>query len=95
MPSFAKIIAKLDAHYGRPKNPKAADPLAMIIYENIGYLVDDAKWDAAFASLKKEIGLNRITLELKRAIDKNHKARRHSSGITCRTTQGDRANSFE
>ena len=57
MTPFAKLISKLAAHYGRPKIPKATDPLAMIIYENAGYLVDEARWDAAFAALKKQVGL--------------------------------------
>jgi endonuclease III len=33
------------------------DPLHLVLYENIGYLVDDQKRDKAFKELKKVIGL--------------------------------------
>jgi len=33
------------------------DPFALIIYENVGYLVDDDKREAAFAALMNEVGL--------------------------------------
>jgi len=48
------LTAKLELHYGQPNPPKLKDPLALILYENIGYLVDDHKRDAAFAALRRE-----------------------------------------
>lgn len=54
---FPKIIAALEAHYGKPLPPKTTDPLGLIIYENIAYLSTDEKRDAAFDALKAKVGL--------------------------------------
>jgi endonuclease III len=53
---FSAIISKLAKFYGRPKPPKITDPLEIILFENVAYLVDDEKRAAAFAALKKKIG---------------------------------------
>jgi len=53
---FHAIIGKLEKFYGRPKPPKITDPLEIILFENVAYLVDDEKRAAAFAALKKKIG---------------------------------------
>jgi endonuclease-3 len=50
--SFQQIIAVLEKHYGRPQPPKR-DPLGLIIWENIGYLVDDARRKIAFEELER------------------------------------------
>ncbi len=55
-PSFPKLIDQLEAHYGRPSPPKTVDPLGLIIYETIAYLVTDQKRDAAFDALRKKVG---------------------------------------
>ena len=57
IPPFTKVIRRLESHYGHPARPKLKDPLALILYENIGYLVDDDRRDAAFAVLKRDVGL--------------------------------------
>ena len=55
--AFRKIIGQLEAHYGRPTPPKLSDPLHLILFESIGYLVDDDRREAAFAALRKQVGL--------------------------------------
>jgi endonuclease-3 len=54
--SFLEIISRLESHYGRPK-PILADPLDLILWENIGYLADDARREQAFAALREQVGL--------------------------------------
>jgi len=46
-------LAKL---YGRPR-PPLRDPFALLLWENVAYLVDDARRAKAFAALKRKIGL--------------------------------------
>ena len=55
--AFTKIIGRLEAHYGRPTPPKLSDPLHLILFESIGYLVDDDRREAAFATLRQQVGL--------------------------------------
>jgi endonuclease-3 len=50
------IIKALQKFYGQPKPPKIKDPLELILWENVAYLVDDEKRAAAFALLKKRVG---------------------------------------
>jgi endonuclease III len=56
--SLPKVLAALKKRYGTPK-PVAAgrDPLALISWEMVAYLADDDTRDAAFAALKKRVGL--------------------------------------
>ena len=56
MKSLSQLIAELEKFYGPPPS-QLADPLHIIIWENIGYLVDDDKRMAAFERLGKEVGL--------------------------------------
>jgi hypothetical protein len=51
--SFQKIIADLEKLYGRPEPPKLTDPLEMILWENVAYLVDDERREKAFRMLKQ------------------------------------------
>ena len=55
--NFKQIIAVLQKHYGRPQPPVTREPFGLIIWENIGYLVDDDRRLAAFEELDKKIGL--------------------------------------
>ncbi len=55
--TFERILQGLEKYYGRPKAPAVTGPMEMILYENVAYLVDDEKRDAAFAALKKRVGL--------------------------------------
>jgi endonuclease III len=54
---FQNIIEKLEKLYGRPQ-PPTADPLQMIIFENVAYLVNDDQREKAFNALRDQIGLN-------------------------------------
>src|SRR3982074_2398862 len=54
---FAKLINGLESHYGTPKPPALSNPLDFIIWESIGYLVDDERRAVAFAALREEVGL--------------------------------------
>lgn len=56
-PSLPALVQDLEAYYGKPLPPKTADPLGLILHENIAYLVSDAKRDAAFDALQKVVGL--------------------------------------
>ena len=55
--SLAKIVSALGSYYGPLKPPKISDPLHLILWESIGYLVDDDRREAAFAALRKQVGL--------------------------------------
>jgi endonuclease III len=54
--SLAAVIKSLQEFYGRPKPPKIKDPLELLLWENVAYLVDDEKRGKAFAWLKKKVG---------------------------------------
>jgi len=53
---LSAVVQALHKFYGQPKPPKIKDPLELILWENIAYLVDDEKRAAAFAVLKKNVG---------------------------------------
>jgi len=55
--NFQQIISALQKHYGRPQPLVTRDPFGLVVWENIGYLVDDDRRKAAFAELEKKIGL--------------------------------------
>lgn len=51
-----RVLDALRAFYGRPK-PPISDPFALILYENVAYLADDARREEAFRLLKERTGL--------------------------------------
>ena len=55
--TLREIITRLESHYGRPTPPPISDPLHLILWENIGYLVDDDRRRTAFEALCKHVGL--------------------------------------
>jgi endonuclease III len=55
--SFATLIDRLAHLYGEPAPPAVTDPFAMILWENVAYLANDAKRAEAFAELKTKVGL--------------------------------------
>jgi endonuclease III len=55
---FQQIIAKLENFYGRPQPPQITDPVEMILFENVAYLVSDDQREKAFNALRVQIGLN-------------------------------------
>src|SRR5262245_62932056 len=56
--AFQQIIAKLENVYGRPQAPRITDPVEMILFENVAYLVSDDQREKAFNALRDQIGLN-------------------------------------
>ncbi len=57
MNTFEEIVSKLESHYRRPKAPVVVEPFDLIIWENIGYLVDDDRREIAFEALRNQVGL--------------------------------------
>jgi endonuclease III len=53
---FARLLANLEKHYGRPRPPFTRDPFEMVLYENIAYLVSDDRREKAFRELKQRVG---------------------------------------
>jgi endonuclease III len=54
---LAKVIERLEAHYGPQKPQKLAGPWEMILWENVAYLADDERRRRAFQTLKKDVGI--------------------------------------
>ncbi|MFO0984048.1 MAG: hypothetical protein U1E76_20400 [Planctomycetota bacterium] len=55
--ALADILSALERDYGKPRPPSTSDPLEMILWENVAYLVPDARREAAFRALVEQIGL--------------------------------------
>ena len=51
-----KIIARLAAHYGKPKPLITTDPFELILLENVAYLVSDERRTEVFNLLRKQAG---------------------------------------
>jgi endonuclease III len=51
------VLDALRASFGRPK-PPLSDPFALILFENVAYLADDARREVAFRRLEKSTGLD-------------------------------------
>lgn len=51
------MVEDLESLYGRPEPPKVTDPLEQILWENVGYLVNDEQRAVAFEALRKHVGL--------------------------------------
>jgi len=54
--SLEHLVRLLRDYYGEPEPPAVTDPLELILWENVAYLVDDQKRMMAFALLKKRVG---------------------------------------
>jgi endonuclease III len=59
---FSRVLKLLGKFYGRPSPPRLSDPVEIILYENVAYLVDDEKRSAAFDALKKKIGTKPVEI---------------------------------
>jgi endonuclease III len=55
---FSALIDRLAQQYRQPAPPVATEPFAMILWENIAYLANDARRTEAFAELQKRVGLS-------------------------------------
>ncbi len=54
---FEDLINRLAQYYGEPAPPVVTDPFAMILWENVAYLANDAKRAEAFTELRVNTGL--------------------------------------
>ena len=54
--SLEHLVQLLRDYYGEPEPPAVTDPLELILWENVAYLVDDQKRMMAFALLKELVG---------------------------------------
>lgn len=57
--TFSKLVDKLQQHYGTPPPPPSADPLELIIWENVAYLASDQRRAVAFTALKETLERDR------------------------------------
>jgi endonuclease III len=55
--TFQSIIDVLLNFYGRPEPPGVTDPLGMILFDNVAYLVSDERRAQAFNALRERVGL--------------------------------------
>jgi len=61
-PKFADILTKLEKHYGRLKPEHPTDPFSIILWEKMGYLVEDSKRALAFKALKQHVGIDPVKI---------------------------------
>ena len=54
------VIVDLAAHH--PLRPPLTDPFAIIVWESVGYLIDDERREALFGELRDRIGLSAACL---------------------------------
>ena len=57
MMTLKRIVERLKAAYGASVPHHSADPFAIVVYENIAYLVPDERRTQAFGTLKRRIGI--------------------------------------
>jgi endonuclease-3 len=57
-----QIVQRLEAHFGRQKQPELDGPWEMILWENVAYLADDEQREKAFQALKMWIGTEPIRI---------------------------------
>jgi endonuclease-3 len=55
------VVAELAALYLQP--PALSDPLALILWENVGYLIDDERRAALFAEFAERVGLSAAAID--------------------------------
>ena len=55
-PPLSKVVALLEKLYGAPGKLSSHDVFELILFENAAYLVDDARRDEVFQTLKKRVG---------------------------------------
>jgi len=55
--TLGTAVPALRRHYGAPPKPVSRDPFHLILWEQVGYLVSDARRRAAFLTLKRDVGL--------------------------------------
>lgn len=61
-PSLDAIVRKLDGMHGAPVAPPTRDPFELVVWENVAYLVDDTRRQAAFDLLRARVGLTPLAI---------------------------------
>jgi len=56
--TLRSVVSVLRRHYGKPSAPISRNPFHLIIWEQVGYLVPDIQRRRAFATLRREVGLD-------------------------------------
>ena len=56
--SLRRIVRALRDFYGKPPALPTGDPFELILRENVAYLADDTRREAAFRMLKERVGLS-------------------------------------
>jgi endonuclease III len=56
-PDLRAIVERLEASHGTPEPPVAREPFAAVIWENVGYLVDDERRERVFERLRAAVGI--------------------------------------
>jgi len=56
--TLQSAVARLKRRYGKPAAPVSREPFAMILWEQVAYLVPDSTRRAAFLQLKARVGLS-------------------------------------
>lgn len=56
-PAFRSLVAALRHYYGKPPRPISRDPFRLILWEQVAYLVNDARRRQAYAALRTQVGL--------------------------------------
>lgn len=60
---LAGVVAALEKAFGDPPPPPSTDPFELIVWENIAYLLDDAKRRVAFEKLRETVGITPGAIE--------------------------------
>jgi endonuclease III len=55
--SLSAVLRTLRAYYGKPPAPITTDPFRLILWEQVAYLVPDARRRGAYAGLRSRVGL--------------------------------------
>lgn len=55
---LGSLLKQLEAQHGRLTAPQLAGPFAMVLWEIVGYMADDARRGAAFAELQRRVGIS-------------------------------------
>jgi endonuclease III len=55
--TLKRIVDRLKSAYGVPGPPRAIEPFAIVLYENVAYLVTEERRAAAFEELERRVGL--------------------------------------
>ena len=55
--TLTQVVARLNKFYGAPAPPPVTDLFEQVLWENVAYLADDEKREAAFSTLRKTVGL--------------------------------------